>query len=93
MAILIITNRNIRRYNDHRAFGDDFNRKGPMELRLAHANKKKNGKWRVDIVSEQVKSLANLPSMREFDSFRENMIGRSCNCVFYVHGVTFFRSG
>ena len=79
MAILIITNRNIRRrYKDHRAFGDDFNRKGPMELRMAMA--KKNGnKWRVDIVPETGISVTNKPSTRMFHQFRNNLIDNKRN--------------
>ena len=86
MAILIITNRNIRRrYKDHRAFGDDFNRKGPMELRMATAEKS-GSKWRVDIVPETGISATNKPSTRIFRQFRNNLIDKKRNCVLFVHG-------
>lgn len=86
MTILIVTNRNIRRgKKDHNAFGDDFNAKGPMELRLAHA-KKTGNKWRVDIVPERPITPTNLPSTRVFRSFRNDLITKSRNCVLFVHG-------
>jgi esterase/lipase superfamily enzyme len=86
MAILIITNRNVRKpHKDHRAFGDYFNSKGPMELRMATA-KKTGSKWRVDIVPEIGISATSKPSTRIFHQFRDNLIDKKRNCVLFVHG-------
>lgn len=86
MAILLVTNRNINRgKDDHEAFGDGFNAKGPTELRLATA-KKVNNKWQVDIVPESNISGGKLPSAKVFQNFRSSLISGKKNCVFFVHG-------
>jgi esterase/lipase superfamily enzyme len=86
MAILIVTNRNLNRTrNDEYAFGDGFNAKGPMELRLATA-RKEDGNWRVDVVPESNLSEARLPSSQVFKDFRSHLIDERRNCVFFVHG-------
>ncbi len=86
MAILIVTNRNLNRNRtDEKAFGDGFNAKGPMELRLATAEKK-NGKWHVDVVPETGMSTTNLPSAKVFKDFRSSLIDANKNCVFFIHG-------
>lgn len=86
MAILIVTNRNLRRNRtDEKTFGDGFNVKGPMELRLATAGKVA-GKWRVDVVPESNISEANLPSSRVFKDFRRSLLDGNKNCVFFIHG-------
>lgn len=90
--MLIVTNRNIIKSNfnngigDENAFGDGVNSKGPNEVRLAHAFKN-NGKWEVKLVKEpSVITENNIPSKKEFDKFRDRLITKKKNCVFFVHG-------
>ena len=90
--MLIVTNRNIIKSNfkngigDEGAFGDGVNAKGPNELRLAHTVKKQ-GKWEVKLVKEpSVITENNIPSKKEFYKFRDNLIEKKKNCVFFVHG-------
>jgi len=86
MAIIIVTNRNLNRgRSDELTFGDGFNSKGPLELRIATA-KKQNKKWKVDVLSERNISAKNLPSSKVFQDFRSNLIKNKKNCVFFVHG-------
>lgn len=86
MAILIITNRNVqKKFKDHRAFGDGFNSRGPMELRLATAEKKQ-GKWRVDMVAETGRLVNTVSSTHVFGHFRDSLINNKRNCVLFIHG-------
>jgi hypothetical protein len=90
--MLIVTNRNINKKNfkngigNEAAFGDEVNSKGPNEVRLAHA-KKVSGKWEVRLVKEpSVITENNIPSRKEFNVFRNKLIKKKKNCVFFVHG-------
>lgn len=86
MAILLITNRNlVPGRSDEKTFGDRFNAKGPMELRIAQAWKK-DGDWHVNVLKERNLSGRNLPSRDQFFTFRETLIDGERNCVFFVHG-------
>lgn len=90
--MLIVTNRNIRKKNfkngfgDEGAFGEKINKKGPNEVRLAHAEKI-NGKWKVRLVDEPSNLTSEvLPSKLEFDKLRKKLAANKKNCVFFVHG-------
>lgn len=90
--MLIITNRIINHDNfvdgvgDHTAFGDEVNEKGPVEVRLAHAEMV-DGKWQVRLVDEPERLTAsNLPSKKEFKALSERLTATGRNCVFFVHG-------
>ena len=90
--MLIVTNRKINKKNfkdgvgDEGAFGDKINKKGPNEVRLAHA-KKIDGEWEVRLVDEpKVLKADTLPSRLEFENLRNRLIEKKRNCVFFVHG-------
>ena len=53
MAILVVTNRNIRDSSatDEGLFGENVNVKGPSELRLAWAEFK-NNRWQLELIGE-----------------------------------------
>ena len=47
--MLVVTNRNLQKQESpENRFGENFNKKGPTELRLAEA-KKIDGEWQVEI--------------------------------------------
>ncbi len=88
MAILIVTNRNIRNSNatDVTLFGEGVNAKGPSELRLAWAEFKNND-WELDLIGEPDEITAdNAPSLQVFLACVDDLQRTQRNCVLYVHG-------
>ena len=86
--MFIVTNRNLQKQESpEKRFGENFNKKGPTELRLAEA-KKIDGEWQVEIfpdtLSYQNKEMpaSEVIFLRE----QEQMSVRKQNCLFYVHG-------
>lgn len=82
--MILITNRNIVREASvvEESFGENFNEKGPDELRIAEVAKAK-GKWKMNISKEQDKSF---PSEKIFLKLQKNMAEKNRNCLFFVHG-------
>lgn len=87
--MLVITNRNINDgVTDETAFGERVNDKGPNELRLAHAVKRKGG-WTVTLVEEPaVLTEANLPSRIEYKKLLKKCQTSGKHCVFFIHGFS-----
>ena len=86
MSITIVTNRNvIEGATDDTLFGDEFNRKGPCELRIAKADYAA-GKWQISLVDEPASlDETTLPSRLVFDEVRKNLIDRGRHCVVFCH--------
>lgn len=90
--MLVISNRNLNPefaksgFGNENAFGEQFNSKGPNEIRLANAYKE-NGKWRLELVQEP-KTLRtnNLPSKTQFKAVLDQCKKDKKNCLFFVHG-------
>lgn len=94
--MLVVTNRNVRKEgtSDEKAFGEDVNKKGPNELRVAIATHD-DGKWTVDVIPETGKpDPVNPPSRIEFKKVRDRLLKEKRNAVLYVHGFNtpFLRS-
>ena len=87
--MLVVTNRNLKPSSKkaENKFGGEFNEKGPDELRLAEA-KKVRGKWRVDILEDEVKRGAKKvwASEAAFLDLQDRMRTKSRPCLFFVHG-------
>lgn len=91
MKLLVITNRNIQKSGakDEKLFGEQVNDKGASELRLAWAEKRAGGKWRLDLIVEperQDLNPENLPSQRAFKRYVSELEKAKQDGVFYVHG-------
>jgi len=88
MAILVVTNRNIRDKNatDVTLFGEGVNAKGPSELRLAWAEFK-NQRWQLELIGEPGNMTADTaPSLQVFLACIDNLQQTGRNCALYVHG-------
>jgi len=88
MAILVVTNRNIRDSNatDVTLFGEGVNAKGPSELRLAWAEFK-NGRWQLELIDEPDDITADTaPSLQVFLACINDLQHTGRNCALYVHG-------
>ncbi len=88
MAILVVTNRNIANRNREGAdlFGDRVNDKGPGEIRLAWAERRRGG-WNLDLIPEPDRLRENnRPSRQVFAACRESLSTTGRHCLFYVHG-------
>lgn len=94
--MIIVTNRNIQEQKSPKErFGEDFNEKGPTELRLAEANKV-DGKWQLEIFPDRVsgtppsavtyEETPMLASEATFLRIQEEMRVEKQNCLFFVHG-------
>jgi esterase/lipase superfamily enzyme len=86
--MFIVTNRNLQEQESpEKKFGENFNEKGPTELRLAEANKI-DGEWQVEIFPDKLfyngeeKYASEVIFLRE----QEQMSVKKQNCLFYVHG-------
>jgi len=84
MEFLVITNRNPTGCNDHEAFGEQVNKNGPAEIRLAWAEHTPRG-WKVDIVEES-DDKTDPPSRGVFRKLRKKLCEQGLDCVFYIHG-------
>jgi len=72
---------------DETLFGENVNRKGPGELRLAWAERQPDDSWQVNLVPEPRRlAFENLPSRNAFLQFRQQLIEEKTNAVFYIHG-------
>ena len=86
MSIIIVTNRNlVAGATDDALFGDEYNTKGPSELRIAKADYA-SGSWQVSLVEEpEPLDPAALPSRMIFDEVRRSLIDRGRHCVVFLH--------
>lgn len=88
MAILVVTNRNIRDANagDVSLFGEGVNAKGPSELRLAWAEYTGTD-WKLELVAEPADlNPGTVPSRGVFVSCIDSLQQTGRNCALYVHG-------
>lgn len=86
--MFIVTNRNLQEQKSpEKKFGENFNEKGPTELRLAEAQKI-DGEWRVEIFPDKMSYQdEELPASEAiFLREQEQMKVKKQNCLFYVHG-------
>lgn len=84
----IVTNRNIQtNQSPENRFGNDFNEKGPAELRLAEAEKSNNS-WNINILEDEVvhENQTMAASEAAFLKLQKKLCNESTNCLIFCHG-------
>lgn len=89
MKFLVVTNRKfLNAKANEKIFGESPHSLGPGELRLAWAEKT-SGRWKVELIPEtknQRITVSKPPSQLAFEEYRNTLIEKNMDCVFYVHG-------
>ena len=88
MKLLVVTNRNVENKSagDETLFGEGVNCKGPCELRLAWAKRKKK-KWSLQLIKEPHNFKHKCaPSKAALSEYFKYVRKQRKACVFYIHG-------